>query len=373
VKHQGESVKRSWGRWRTAGIALVACTGLLLAACSSGGGGPASASGAGAVQLNLGGPQPFAWKTGQPLNVAFFAYGTSTAWEVAMADSAKAEAKTLGINLTLFDPREDAQTQFNQMQTALTTGKFNAWTFAPVDGSLICNVVKQAAAKGIAVVNQQAGVCGLDTESGDAAHVPGLLGFVGGIGANADVWKAFADFVSKDNPGPTKAIVLSGTAGVAQTIAAAGGVKKLTQDRPDFDILGTYATDYSTQSGYNLTQQALQQHRDTQVIVSIYAGITAGARQAVKEAGLDGKIKIYDVGGNRPAVQAVKDGLQTMTVPQFPATQVSQALQLIVKLNQGQVTGPVIEMNDGSKLGGTSGQPFFVDKSNAATFQAEYN
>jgi hypothetical protein len=30
-------------------------------------------------------------------------------------------------------------------------------------------------------------------------------------------------------------------------------------------------------------------------------------------------------------------------------------------------------MNDGSKLGGTSGQPFFVDKANAATFQAEYN
>src|SRR4051794_30378692 len=33
-------------------------------------------------------------------------------------------------------------------------------------------------------------------------------------------------------------------------------VKKLTQDRPDFNILGTYVTDYSTQSGYNLTQQA---------------------------------------------------------------------------------------------------------------------
>jgi ribose transport system substrate-binding protein len=323
--------------------------------------------------LNLGGPQDLTWKTGQPLNVAFFAYGTSTAWEVAMANSAKDEAKKLGINLTLFDPREDAQTQFNQMQTALTTGKFNAWTFAPVDGSLICNVVQQAAAKGIAVVNQQAGVCGRDTKSGNEAHVPGLLGFVGGIGANGAVWKAFANYVSKDNPGPTKAIVLSGTAGVAQTIAAAGGMAQLQKDRPDFHILNTYPTDYSTQSGYNLTQQALQQHPDTQVIISIYAGITSGARQAVKEAGLDGKIKIYDVGGNKPAVQAVAAGLQTMTVPQFPATQVSQALQMIVALNQGKLTGPEIEMNDGSKLGGTNGEPFFVDKSNASTFQAEYN
>jgi ribose transport system substrate-binding protein len=258
------------------------------------------------------------------------------------------------------------------MQTALTSGKYNAWTFAPVDGSLICNVVQQAAAAGIAVINQQAGVCGRDGNSGEAARVPGLLGFVGGIGASASTWKAFTDFVSKDNPGPTKAIVLSGTAGVAQTISSSNAIAALQKARPDFDVLGTYVTDYSTQSGFNLTQQALQQHPNVQVIISIYSGITAGARQAVQEAGLAGKVKIYDVGGDSEAIAAIRSGLQTMTIPQFPATQVRTALGLFVQLDKGQLKGPVIKMNDGSTLGGANGQVFFVTKANAANFAAEY-
>jgi ribose transport system substrate-binding protein len=372
--------------WRTAVIALLACLGLTLAACSSAASSnsapansaPAndasspSSGGANTVTLNLGGAQTFTWKLGQPLKVAFFAYGSSTAWEVAMDKSAKETAAKLGIDMTMFDPNEDAQTQFNQMQTALTSGKYNAWTFAPVDGSLICNVVQQAAAKGIAVINQQAGVCGRDGNSGEAARVPGLLGFDGGIGASASTWKAFTDYVSKDNPGPTKAIVLSGTAGVAQTISSSNAIKALQAARPDFDVLGTYPTDYSTQSGFNLTQQALQQHPNVQVIISIYSGITAGARQAVQEAGLAGKVKIYDVGGDSQAIAAVRSGLQTMTVPQFPATQVRTALETFVALNKGEVKGPVIKMNDGSTLGGANGQVFFVTKANAVKFTAEY-
>ncbi|OOP60500.1 hypothetical protein BMF89_16675 [Arthrobacter sp. SRS-W-1-2016] len=320
----------------------------------------------------MGGSQPLTWTPGQPLKVAFFAYGSSTAWEVAMTKSAKETAAHLGIDMTVFDSNENAQTQFNQMQTALTSGKYNAWTFAPVDGSLICSVVQQAATKGIAVINQQAGVCGKDGESGDAARVPGLLSFVGGIGASASTWKAFTDYVSKDNPDPTTAVVLSGTAGVAQTISSSDAIKALHTARPDFDVLGTYATDYSSQSGYNLTQQALQQHPNVKVIISIYSGITTGARQAVKEAGLAGKVKIYDVGGDTEAVAAVRTGLQTMTVPQFPATQVRTALETLDKLNKGQIDGPVIKMNDGSTLGGPNGEPFFVTKSSAANFTAEY-
>jgi ribose transport system substrate-binding protein len=325
------------------------------------------------VKVTLGGGHELTWQKTQHPKVAFFEYARNNSWTSAEADAASAEAKKLGFDLTIFDPKGDAQTQFNQMQTALSTGKFAAWTFVPVDSALICSVVKQAVAKGIAVINQQAGICGRDTNSGTAVLEPGLLGFSGGIGANADVWKAVADYVSKDNPGPTKAIVLSGTAGVPQTIAADNAMKGLKKARPDFDILGTYVTDYSTQSGFNLTQQALQQHPDVKVIVSIYAGITAGARQAVKEAGLEGKVKIYDVGGNQPAVDAIRAGAQTMTVPQFPATQTKTALDILDQLNKGELHGPVIKMNDGSTLGGASGQPYFVDKSNAATFTAEYN
>jgi ribose transport system substrate-binding protein len=371
VKLRSGSTISVRGKWRTATVALLACAGLSLAACGSSGGDSGSAGGD--IKVPLGGGHTLDWKKTDRPKVAFFSYAHNNSWTSAEADSAKATAKELGFDLTIFDPKGDAQTQFNQMQTALTSGKYDAWTFVPVDSSLICSVVKQAIAKGIAVINQQAGICGRDTKSGTAVLEPGLLGFSGGIGANQDVWNAVADYVSKDNPGPTKAIVLTGTAGVPQTIAAENGMKKLKKDRPDFDILGSYVTDYSEQSGFNLTQQALQQHPDVKVIVSIYAGITSGARQAVKEAGLEGKIKIYDVGGNQPAVDAVRSGAQTMTVPQFPATQTKQALEILDQLNKGKLTGPVIKMNDGSTLGGASGEVYFVDKSNAASFKAEYN
>jgi ABC-type sugar transport system substrate-binding protein len=130
---------------------------------------------------------------------------------------------------------------------------------------------------------------------------------------------------------------------------------------------------YTEQDGYNLTQQAVQQHPNVTVIMSVYSGTTQGAVKALQAAHLQGKVKLYDQGGDSESVTAIKDGTQSMSMPLFPASQASTAVALLNQLNTGQVSAPQVRLNDGSTLGGANGEPYFVDKGNVGTFTAEYN
>jgi ribose transport system substrate-binding protein len=376
---------------RGAITAFAVVTGVaVLAACSSGSSSSTSASSTSAagasdtgssaaaaigkvLNVDVGGGYTLRWKTGQPLKIAFFQFATNNGWTVSEVNAAKAEAAKVGASLTVFDAQSSPQNQFNQMQTALNTGDYNAWMYVPTDGTLICNIVsKLAPAKGIAVIQQQAGICGNDNADGAAARQPGEFGYVGGNG-DLSTWTAFTNYVCKANAKPTNAIVLSGPAGSDTTNVSNQAFKAMAKTCPQIHIVETLPTLFTEQDGFNLTQQAMQQHPDVGVIMSVYSGTTQGAVKALQAAHLQGKVKLYDQGGDSESVTAIKAGIQSMTMPLFPASQASVAVSLLNMLNTGQVSTPQVRLNDGSTLGGTNGAPYFVDNKNVSSFVAEYH
>jgi ribose transport system substrate-binding protein len=128
-------MRRSAGRVvpAVAGAILIA----LVAACSSGQAGTAS-----------GGTSPSAPKT---QNIAVLVGGGSNAYQAAGVAAIKASAAADHANVTVFDASFNANTQYSQFQTAITSGKYQGILIDPVDGAGIVPLVAQAAAAHIKV------------------------------------------------------------------------------------------------------------------------------------------------------------------------------------------------------------------------------
>jgi ribose transport system substrate-binding protein len=320
----------------------------------------------------LGGGETLNWKTGQQLKIAYFEYASTNAYLQAAIAGAKVEAQKIGASITVFDAQGDPQTQFNQMQTALATGGYNAWIVNAVSGTLICNIAsKQAPAKGIAVVNQDDGICGKFGQNEGTVRAPGLYGFIGGTNSLSD-WTAFANYIGSASTGETNAIVLSGSAGQTTALVSQEAFTAMEKNYPNIHIVETLPTDFTEQDGFNLTQQAIQQHRNVNAIISVYSDLTQGAIKALQAAGDAGNIKIYDQGGDTASVAAIKAGTQVMSMAIFPASQASGSVELLNKLNLGQVSTPQVVWNDGSPQSGPDGGPLFITKSNVSSFSAQY-
>ena len=95
-------------------------------------------------------------------------------------------------------------------------------------------------------------------------------------------------------------------------------------------------TNFSTIDGFNKVQPLLVAHPDMTVIFCAYADITTGAFQAVKAAGLLGKVKLYDQYGNKTIVEDIRDGAVAATTGGYPKGSVDAAFLIIRNAFEGK-------------------------------------
>jgi ABC-type glucose/galactose transport system permease subunit len=63
-------------------------------------------------------------------------------------------------------------------------------------------------------------------------------------------------------------------------------------------ILSTMSTDWTSATALTDTQNLLQAHPDVNTVLLAYGGELPGVVQAVKSAGMSGKVKVFDIGGS---------------------------------------------------------------------------
>lgn len=343
-----------------AGLAAVAV--LALGACSTA---SDQASGGGSSRSASGGAKPSITSPSQ-LKIAYFSAGTSNSYLQAAISAAKTWASQKGAKLDVFDGQFDAQTQFNQMQTALTSGKYNAFAVEPNDGNLVCNMLtKQAAAKGILVSIFNEPICGRATNSGDALWQPGTVTFVGGQTLGS--YNEWIKQVMADNPNGGRVAVITGPDLNANTLVMRAAEKEM-QANPKFKIVAQQTTDYTTPKGFTAAQTILQANPDLNIILSNYSGLSRGVVQAVDGAGRKGKVRVYDFGGDSWAIDAVKSGDLRQTVIMLPKQETIDALQALVDTVQGKQVPHFIDLTKSSTLPGTP----FVTQANISQFKPEY-
>jgi ribose transport system substrate-binding protein len=259
------------------------------------------------------------------------------------------------------------------VQSALTSGKYNGFIVDPVDGTLECKLfTTEAAAKHIPAVVLTNPLCGRAQDNGVAAWAPGSTAFVGGNDLEA-FNEDYFDSIAAANP-HAQVAVLSGPLLNGATITTQAAMKATQKKYPNFDVIATYNTDFTSATGLQDTQTLLSAHPNVNTIISIYTGITGGAVSALRSAGKAGQIKLYGEGGDTTDVTAIKSGVLTETVPLYPASTGIAAVNELALLAKGQ-GAPRYLGNDGSPLSGlvAKGQNLlYVTKSNVDSYAPQF-
>jgi ribose transport system substrate-binding protein len=263
------------------------------------------------------------------LSIAFLSPGSNNEYLQAAIRGVEEAAAEAGANIEVFDAGWDAETQANQAQNVIAAGKFNAIIAESVDGNQACKVFSEEAPKAnILVVTKNAPICGRQTKSGDEYWTPGTLSYVGGTQGVAES-QEWLEQIVKENPGPQKVAMLTGGDLNSNTINMNEAEKAIRAAHPDFNIIADIRTDYTVKDGNEKTQALLQANPDLTVIISNYSDPTRGVVQAVKQAGLGGKIKVYDLGGNKWAFKALEAGDLTSTRTLTPYTEGKKAVEAL--------------------------------------------
>lgn len=357
--------------------ATLAVAALFAGGCGSsgsgsktGGGATTNASSGGGVSVDVGGGQTVKVDKG-PLKIGLFSAGTSNSFLLAQNDEAQRVAKQLGVQLDVLDGRFDPAVQFNQMQTALASKKYDAWIIEADDANQACDIAtRQAPAAGILVSVAVLPLCGHATASADNLWVPGTLNFIGG-NETVDSFKAVWEQAIKDNPGPQKVGVMTGPDLNTNTINYLAAMRAVLPS--DWTIVGKVATDYSVPDAQAKGQTLAQAHPDMTILMSDYTNITKGGIAGLKAAGRLGKVKIYDAGGTTAAVQFVKDGTVQFTTARYARTPMRVAIEDLIKARKGEQV-PHFVWNDGHapEPGRKPGSPvYLVTKKNVDQYHPE--
>ena len=344
--------------------ATITAATLALAGCSSPSQEAAQSSEQGTTQTGTTG-------TGQPeatadsvedLRVAYFSAGSSNQYLQAAIDEAKTYAADQGFTLDVFDGQFDAQTQFDQMQTALTSGKYNAFAVEPNDGNLVCNLLtKDAPEAGVMVAVFNLPICGRATNLGEETWEPGTVNYVGG--QTLDVYENWVEHVKKSYPDGAKIALISGPDLNANSIVFFQAAEAFAEG--PWEVVAQQTTDYTTAKAFQAAQTIMQSHPDLDVIMSNFSGMTRGVVQAT--AGSD--VAVYDFGGDQWALDNVKSGALASTIMMLPRLETRYALEGIVDIVKGEETPIFVNLAELEELPG--GTPF-VYPDTVADYTAEY-
>ncbi|WP_217808175.1 sugar ABC transporter substrate-binding protein [Oceanibacterium hippocampi] len=109
-----------------------------------------------------------------------------------------------------------------------------------------------------------------------------------------------------------KVAILQGEATAAYSLDMTNAATAVLKTDPSIDIVSSQPVNWDANKASEITTNVLQQHPDLCAIISVWGPQTAGAAQAVKNAGKLGKIKIFVASDGQPAdCDMVEQGLYT--------------------------------------------------------------
>lgn len=107
-----------------------------------------------------------------------------------------------------------------------------------------------------------------------------------------------------------KVVILQGELTSAQNVYMTTALMKEFAKDPAIKVVSSQATNWDATKAYDITTAVLQQHPDVCAIFGPYDIMTIGGAEAVKKAGLTGKVIVYSNGGGyKEGCDAVRSGL----------------------------------------------------------------
>lgn len=237
---------------------------------------------------------------------------------VTLSDGAKAEAKKLGVQLTVADAGNDTAKQTNDIED-LISKNIGVLIVNPVDSDAVANTVKDAKSKGIKVISVDRVVNGVDVDCKIASD--NVMGaklatqyLISLIGKNANIAQ------------------LEGTTGASATIDRGKGFHQAADGNAN--IVASQTAGFDRAKALNVTENILQAHGDIKGIFAQNDEMALGAVEAVTAAKKNVVIVGFDATDDGKS--AVKSGKMAATVEQKPDLMGATAIDNAQKLIKGE-------------------------------------
>ncbi|GFH38377.1 ABC transporter permease/substrate-binding protein [Streptomyces pacificus] len=222
---------------------------------------------------------------------------------VQIRAGAEAEAKKLGVDLTVTDAQNDASQQANQLQN-FTSGGLASIVVNPVDSDAVGPAVQAANRAGIPVVGVDRGV----NDAKTAALVSSDNVEGGRLGARA---------LAEKLGGKGTIVILQGQAGTSASRERGAGFTEGLKAYPGVKVVAKQPADFDRTKGLDVMTNLLQAHPDIDGVFAENDEMALGATKALgSKAGTSVQVVGFD--GTPDGLKAVEDGTLYASVAQQP-------------------------------------------------------
>ncbi|MEU9972577.1 substrate-binding domain-containing protein [Streptomyces sp. NPDC051014] len=223
---------------------------------------------------------------------------------VQIRSGAQAEAKKLGVDLTVTDAQNDASQQANQLQNFTSSG-LGAVIVNPVDSDAASNSVKAANKADIPVIAVDRGVNNARTDALVASD-------------NVTGGELAAKTIGDKLGGHGKIVILQGQAGTSAARERAQGFANGLKAFPGIQVVAQQPADFDRTKGLDVMSNLLQSHPDVQGVIAANDEMALGAIKALgSKAGKSVSVVGFD--GTPDGLTAVKNGTLYASVAQQPS------------------------------------------------------
>jgi ribose transport system substrate-binding protein len=337
-------------RHQARAVAIVLVGAMALAACGSSDDDSSSSSST---------PKAAA-ASNKPVRIAYLSFAVANSYDAPMLAAAQAVAKDNNSTIKVFDANNDPKKQFAQLQTATSSGDYDAIIVQPIFGTGLITGVQDAIAAGKKVVNMDQ-ILGKDLST-DQPQVDGLAGNVVFVPTEigTKLGKLVTQACQEKSLNPCKVGYLFDIKASALDVAIKKSFDEAVAGSP-VKIVAQGESFFTPAKGLAAAQNMLQAHSDLNLIVGSDQGIE-GAIQAIGKK----KVILVGYGGSAAALQGVAAGTWYGDVAQLPASEGRLAALAAIKAVRTGAKGggqnPVADLpNEG-----------VVTKDNADQFTAEW-
>ncbi|MGJ5896832.1 ABC transporter permease/substrate-binding protein [Streptomyces niveiscabiei] len=248
---------------------------------------------------------------------------------VQIRSGAQAEAKKLGVDLTVTDAQNDASQQANQLQN-FTSSNLGAIIVNPVDSDAAGNSVKAADKAKIPVIAVDRGV--------NKADVNALV-----ASDNVAGGEQAAKTIAEKLGGSGKIVILQGQAGTSAARERAEGFAKGLRAYPGIQVVAQQPADFDRTKGLDVMSNLLQAHPDVQGVIAANDEMALGAVKALgSKAGKSVQVVGFD--GTPDGLKAVEQGTLYASVAQQPSQLGRIAVDNALKAIKGEKVEETIKV-----------------------------
>jgi ABC-type sugar transport system substrate-binding protein len=315
---------------RVAGIAVAAAVvPIALAACSSGSSSSSSSSAA------ASGATSSAAAAGKNYNLELVVGTKSDDFYVTMECGAEAEAKALGVTLTVNGPADFSASEQAPILNAVQVSKPDALIVAPTDTKALNPELSRIAAEGVKIVF-------VDTTTTDPSVAVSHI-----TSDNTGGGKLAADSLAAQIGGKGTVALITVNPGISTTDARIAGFDaEIKAKYPNITVLPVQYDNDSTATAASQIEGDIAAHPNLAGVFATNVLSAQGVETGVQHAGASGRVKVATFDAEPQQIAALRAGTIQLAVAQSPYLEGQDGVEQAVDA----LSGKTVTANIGTPL-----------------------